>query len=146
MGPSGVRLTQPKDIGTILMDVDQEGLNAALGFAMHLESTHKLYIHTDAECVPILKRHLKNTSVNVDPTVIPKRSYTHVWVLAKPEETKPFSKVPLMKPLPIVDISSANCVIMRDWASVYGAAVRQWTMCQETTMAKHGTHPEYKYQ
>ena len=64
----------------------------------------------------------------------------------KPEETKPFSKVPLMKPLPIVDISRANCVIMRDWASVYGAAVRQWTMCQETTMEKHGTHPEYKYQ
>ena len=51
-----------------------------------------------------------------------------------------------MKPLPTVDISRANCVIMRDWASVYGAAVRQWTMWQETTMAKHGTHPEYKYQ
>ena len=42
---------------------------------------------------------------------------------------KPFSKVPLMKPLPTADISRANCVIMRDWASVYGAAVRQWTMC-----------------
>ncbi|MAJ81680.1 MAG: pyridine nucleotide-disulfide oxidoreductase [Legionellales bacterium] len=88
MGPSGVRLTQPKETGTILMNVDQEGLNAALGFAMHLESTHKLYIHTDTECVPILKRHLKNTSVNVDSTIIPKWSYTHVWVLAKPEETK----------------------------------------------------------
>ena len=35
---------------------------------------------------------------------------------------------------------------MRDWASSYGAAVRQRTVRQETTMAKHGTLPEYIYQ
>ncbi|PFX28225.1 hypothetical protein AWC38_SpisGene7031 [Stylophora pistillata] len=35
---------------------------------------------------------------------------------------------------------------MRDWASAYGAAVRQRTVRQETTMAKHGTLPEYIYQ
>ena len=35
---------------------------------------------------------------------------------------------------------------MRDWASSYGAAVRQRTVRQETTMAKHGTLPEYVYQ
>ena len=35
---------------------------------------------------------------------------------------------------------------MRDWASSYGAVVRQRTVRQETTMAKHGTLPEYIYQ
>ena len=35
---------------------------------------------------------------------------------------------------------------MRDWASAYGAAVRQRTVRQETTIAKHGTLPEYIYQ
>ena len=35
---------------------------------------------------------------------------------------------------------------MRDWASSYGAAVRQRTVRQETTMGKHGTLPEYIYQ
>ena len=35
---------------------------------------------------------------------------------------------------------------MRDWASSCGAAVRQRTVRQETTMAKHGTLPEYIYQ
>ena len=35
---------------------------------------------------------------------------------------------------------------MRDWASSYGAPVRQRTVRQETTMAKHGTLPEYIYQ
>ena len=35
---------------------------------------------------------------------------------------------------------------MRDWASAYGAAVRQRTVRQETTMAKHGTLPECIYQ
>ena len=64
----------------------------------------------------------------------------------KPEETVPFSKVPLIKPLPVVDMSKPNCNIMRDWASAYGAAVRQRTVRQETTMAKHSTLPEYIYQ
>ncbi|KAJ7383334.1 hypothetical protein OS493_028882 [Desmophyllum pertusum] len=64
----------------------------------------------------------------------------------KPEETIPFSKVPTIKPLPIVDMSKANCDILRDWASAYGAAVRQRTVRQETTMAKHGTLPEFMYQ
>ena len=36
-----------------------------------------------------------------------------------------FSKVPLMKPLPVVDRSKPNCDIMRDWASAYEAAVGQ---------------------
>ena len=35
---------------------------------------------------------------------------------------------------------------MRDWASAYEAAVRQRTVRQEKTMAKHGTLPEFIYQ
>ena len=61
----------------------------------------------------------------------------------KPKEAIPFSKVPLIKPLPIVDMSKANCDIMRNWASAYGAAVRQRTVRQETTMTKHGKLPEF---
>ena len=61
----------------------------------------------------------------------------------KPKETILFSKVPLIKPLPIVDMSNANCDIMRNWASAYGAQVRQRTVRQETTMAKHGNLPEF---
>ena len=40
-------------------------------------------------------------------------------------------------------MSKANCDIMRNWASAYGAAVRQRTVRQETTMAKHGNLPEF---
>lgn len=64
----------------------------------------------------------------------------------KPEETIPFSKFPLIKPPPVIDMSKPNCDIMQDWASAYGAAVRQQTVRQETMMAKHGTLPEYIYQ
>lgn len=46
----------------------------------------------------------------------------------------------------LVKLSKPNCDIMRDWASAYGAAVRQRTVRQETTIAKHGTLPEYIYQ
>jgi len=33
----------------------------------------------------------------------------------------------------------AECNALRDWASSYGAAVRQQEIRQETTMAPHGT-------
>ena len=47
-----------------------------------------------------------------------------------------------MAPLSVVEMSQANCDLLRDWASPYGLAVRQPTVRQETTMAKHGTLPE----
>jgi len=53
--------------------------------------------------------------------------------------------MPIMEPLPVVEKSQANCALLWDWASPYGAAVRQPTVYQETTMAKHGTLPEYMY-
>ena len=64
----------------------------------------------------------------------------------KPEETIPFSRVPTIKPLPVAEMSQADCDLLRNWASSYGAAVRQRTVRQETTMAKHGTLPEFIYQ
>ena len=60
----------------------------------------------------------------------------------KPKKTTPFSKVPLIKPLPIVDMFNANCDIMRNWASAYRAVVRQRRVRQETTIEKHGNLPE----
>ena len=57
----------------------------------------------------------------------------------KPQETISFLSVPTITPLPAVEMSQANCDLMRDWASSFGAAVRQCTVRQETTMAKHGT-------
>ena len=56
------------------------------------------------------------------------------------------SQVPVMKPLPIVNMRQADCDALRDWASSHGAAVRQRTVRQETTMARHGTLPEFMYQ
>ena len=50
-----------------------------------------------------------------------------------------------MESLPVVEMSQANCDILRDWASLYGAAVRQRTVPQQTTIAKHGTLPKYMY-
>ena len=44
--------------------------------------------------------------------------------------------------LPIVNMSPADCSALRNWESSYGAAVRQQTVHQETTIARHGTLPE----
>ena len=51
-----------------------------------------------------------------------------------------------MKPLANVDMRPADCDALRDWTSSYGAAVRQRTVRQETTMARHGTLPEFMHQ
>ena len=56
------------------------------------------------------------------------------------------SQVPTTAPLPAVEMPQADCDLMRNWASSYGAAVRQRTVRQETTMAKYGTLPEFIYQ
>ena len=64
----------------------------------------------------------------------------------KPEGVLLLSQVPFMKPLANVDMRPADCDALRDWASSYGAAVRQRTVRQETTMARHGTLPMYQRQ
>ena len=45
-----------------------------------------------------------------------------------------------------MNLSENDCEILRRWASAYGAAVRQKTVRQETTMSKHGTLQEFVYQ
>ena len=67
------------------------------------------------------------------------------WYL-RPDETVSLCDVPLMMPLSLFNLPASECDLLRNWASVYSAAVRQRIMRQETTMAKHGTLPEYLYQ
>ncbi|CAB4014570.1 Hypothetical predicted protein [Paramuricea clavata] len=62
----------------------------------------------------------------------------------KPEEAILFSQVPTMNPLPVVEMSQADCAVLRNWVSSYGATVRQCTVRQE--MEKHGTLAEFMYQ
>ena len=64
----------------------------------------------------------------------------------KPEGALLLSQVSVMKPLPIINMRPADCDALRDWASSFGAAVRQRTVRQETTIARHGTLPEFMYQ
>ena len=64
----------------------------------------------------------------------------------KPDTMVSLHNVPLMMPLSVVSLPANDCDLLRNWVSAYGAAVRQRTVRQETTMAKHGTLPEYLYQ
>ena len=64
----------------------------------------------------------------------------------KPDTRVSLHNVPLMMPLSVVNLPAGDCDLLHNWASTYGAAVRQRTVRQETTMAKHGTLPEHLYQ
>ena len=56
-----------------------------------------------------------------------------------------FSEIPLPKPLPPKQIGNDNRNLLREWAAVNGAAMRQRTVRQETTMARSGTLPDACY-
>lgn len=63
-----------------------------------------------------------------------------------PERSMVLSDMPVMQPLPPVPMTSQCVQSMRDWAQTFGAAVRQRSVRQETTMARAGTLPSYLYQ
>lgn len=57
-----------------------------------------------------------------------------------------FCDLSVVEPLPVVKMNASDVQEMRTFASTFGAAVRQRTNRQETTMSRHGTMPEYVYQ
>ena len=56
------------------------------------------------------------------------------------------SAIPVVRPLPPVPMAPQGVHRIRDWAQTLGAAVRQRSVKQETTMARAGTLPSYLYQ
>ena len=66
------------------------------------------------------------------------------WYLP-PENSLYFSEITLPKPLPPKQIENDNSNLLREWAAVNGAAMRQRTIHQETTMAWSGTLPDACY-
>ena len=63
-----------------------------------------------------------------------------------PEHEIPLDTLPSVPQLPAAKLSEKAVEEMRNYALTYGAAVRQRTNRQETTMARHGTMPEMIYQ
>ena len=63
-----------------------------------------------------------------------------------PERAMFLSAMPVIQPLPAVPMTPQCVQVMRDWAQTFGAAVRQHSVRQETTMARAGTLPSYLYQ
>ena len=72
-------------------------------------------------------------------------AYYHIsrkTLYPKPDESIPLSKVPITKLLSPVKLLANECEIKQNCATSYGAAVRQRTVREETTMAKQGSLPE----
>lgn len=63
-----------------------------------------------------------------------------------PEHEIPLASLPSIPQVPVAKLSEKSVEEMRNYALTYGAAVRQRTNRQETTMARHGTMPEMIYQ
>ena len=63
-----------------------------------------------------------------------------------PNRAAPLFEIPLAPQLSPAVISSQDAQLMKEWAHTFGAAVRQRTVRQETTMARAGTLPSFLYQ
>jgi len=64
----------------------------------------------------------------------------------EPEHYIPLPSLPSIPPLPNVKLPEKEVEQIRNFSHVHGAAVRQRTNQQETTVAGHGTIPEVIYQ
>ena len=63
-----------------------------------------------------------------------------------PERAMCLLAMPVIQPLPAVPMTPQCVQVMRDWVQTFGAAVRQRSVRQETTMARAGTLSSYLYQ
>ena len=63
-----------------------------------------------------------------------------------PERSLSLFDIPPMEQPPVGRATQEEIAMMREWAKVYGASVRQRSARQETTMARAGTLPDYLYQ
>lgn len=63
-----------------------------------------------------------------------------------PDRAAAFIEISLAPQLPPGVISAQDAQLMREWAHTFGAAVRQRTVRQETTMARAGTLPDFLYE
>ena len=64
----------------------------------------------------------------------------------KPETALKLSDIPIITPIPPRTLEKDEIEEMRNWAAMFGKAVRQRTNRQETTMEKSGTLPAYCYE
>ena len=86
------------------------------------------------------KRALRERPIG-RPTITNPKSWYPV-----PERAMFLSAIPAMQPLLPVPMAPQRVQNMRDCAQTFGAAVRQCSVRQETTMARAGTLPSYLYQ
>ena len=63
-----------------------------------------------------------------------------------PDRAASLFEIPLAPQLSPAVISSQDAQLMKEWAHNFGAAVRQGTVRQETTMARAATLPSFLYQ
>ena len=63
-----------------------------------------------------------------------------------PDTAIPLRELPVMSRIPVPRLTTIQEEEMRNWARMYGRAVRQRTGRQQTTMAKAGTLPSYLYE
>ena len=117
---------------------------------LNVENIHSVVHHEDPLCTVLdyarnfgnaAKERLKRmTHWAAIYFTIPKSSYP------VPEHAMFLSAMPVIQPLPAVPMTPQWVQVMRDWAQPFGAAVRQCSVRQETTMTRAGTLPSYLYQ
>ena len=137
-------------LNEILDSHEYSALNLLSCMTLDVENIHSVVHHKEPLCTVLdyarnfasaAKEGLKRTSHWAAHYFINPKSWYPV-----PERAMVLSAIPVMQPLPPVPMPQQCVQSMRDWAQTFGAAVRQGSVRQETTMARAGTLPSYLYQ
>ena len=139
-------------LADILGEYDYQALDVLSCMTLDVENCHTT-VYSKNVNMSKLREYARSFGATMKENVKPASSWAAYYHTSrrswypKPDTTVSPHNVPLMMSLSVVNLPANDCDLLRNWASAYhGAAVRQKTGRQETTMAKHGTLPEYLYQ
>ena len=127
-----------------------DALNLLSCMTLDVENIHSIVHHKDPLCTVLdyarnfgnaAKEGLKRSTHWSAHYFTNRKSWYPV-----PERAMNLSAIPVLPPLPAIPMAPQGIQAMRDWAQTFGAAVRQRSVRQETTMARAGTLPSYLYQ
>ena len=134
----------------ILQQFDYDAVNLLSCMTMDVENMHSIVHHKSAICTALeyarnfgnaVKEGLKRTASWAAYYYTNSRSWYPL-----PVHAMKLSDIDLAIPSQPASLSKEDTCLLKEWAHIYGASVRQHTVRQGTTMAKAGTLPSYLYQ
>ena len=139
-----------KRLTDLLTPIDYTFTNLLSCLTLDVENCHSVVHHKSPLCTVL--EYARNFGHTVKESVKKTTNWAAFYFTNPkswypvPDRAASLFEIPLAPQLSPAVISSQDAQLMKEWAHTFGAAVRQRTVRQETTMARAGTLPSFLYQ